>query len=167
MFTGLSDPSLWVAVAFFGFVALLIRYKVPSKMIAALDDRADQIRRELEEARQLREDAQSLLADYQRKQRDATIEAEEIITLAKKEAEALAEETEAKLAEQLERRTRQAEDKIARAELQAINEVQAVAAELSIKAAEQILREKVTGSKADSLVEKAIAAIPDHFSAQQ
>ncbi len=163
MFTGLADPSLWVAVSFFGFVALLIYYKVPAKMAAALDDRADQIRAELEEAKQLREDAQGVLADYQRKQRDAALEAEEIITQAKKEAEALAVETEEKLTEQLERRTRQAEEKIARAELQAINEVQTMAAEMSVRAAETILQNRVTGKKADSLVDEAIKSIPGSF----
>lgn len=163
MFTGLADPSLWVAVAFFGFVALLVRYKVPAKMAAALDDRADQIKVELDAAKQLREDAQVVLAEYQRKQRDAVTEAEEIITQAKKEAEALAVETEEKLSEQLERRTKQAEEKIARAEMQAINEVQTTAAELSIKAAEQIMRNSVTGSKADNLIDEAIEAISGNF----
>ncbi len=163
MFTGLADPALWVAVAFFGFVALLIHYKVPAKMAAALDDRADQIKSELDEAKKLREDAQTLLAEYQRKQRDAEAEAEEIIIQAQKEADALAVETEEKLAEQLERRTRQAEEKIARAEQQAINEVQSTAAEMSIKAAEHIMRKSVTGKKADGLIEEAIEAISGNF----
>jgi F-type H+-transporting ATPase subunit b len=163
MFTGLADPSLWVAVAFFGFVGLLVHYKIPGKMIAALDDRADQIKSELDEAQKLREDAQTVLAEYQRKQRDAVQEAEEIITLAKKEAETLAVETEQKLTEQLERRTQQAEEKIARAELQAINEVQSLAAEMSVKAAEQILRKSVTGKKADNLIDDAIKAISGNF----
>ncbi|MCP4935692.1 MAG: F0F1 ATP synthase subunit B [bacterium] len=163
MFTGLADPSLWVAIAFFGFVALLVYYKVPAKITEALDDRADQIKAELDEAIKLREDAQNVLADYQRKQRDAQKEAEEIITQAKKEAESLAIETEQKLTEQLERRTQQAEEKIARAELQAINEVQTMAAEMSVQAAEHIMRKSVTGDKADSLIDEAIGAISGNF----
>ena len=163
MFTGLADPSLWVAVSFFGFVALLVYYKVPAKIAGALDDRADQIKAELDEAKKLREDAQSVLAEYQRKQRDAQKEAEEIITQAKKEAEALAVETEQKLSEQLERRTQQAEDKIARAEIQAINEVQKMAAEMSVQAADHILRDSVSGDKANDLIKDAIGAISGNF----
>ncbi len=163
MFTDLADPSLWVAVAFFGFVALLIYKKVPAMLAASLDERAARIRSELEEAKKLREDAQAVLADYQRKQRDAEIEAEEIVTQAKKEAEALAAETEKKLAEQLERRTRQAEEKIARARTQAINEVRTAATDLSIMAAGQILHKNVTGSVADRLIDETIDSISENF----
>ena len=168
MFTGsLADPALWVAVAFWGFVAVLLYKKVPAAITTALDHRADQIKKDLEEARKLREDAQNVLADYQRKQREAEKEAEEIILQAQKEAELLGVETEQKLAEQLERRTRQAEEKIARAEHQAISEVQATAAKLSIKAAEHILRNNMSANEADPLISDAIKAIPANFSRNQ
>ena len=66
-----NDPLFWVLVAFLAFVGLLIYYRVPTSVGKMLDDRADVIRKELDEARRLREDAQSLLADYQRKAREA------------------------------------------------------------------------------------------------
>lgn len=164
MFTGLADPALWVAVAFFGFVAILLWKKVPAVLASTLDDRADQIRSELDEAKKLREDAQIVLADYQRKQREAETEAEEIIRQAQKEAEILASETEQKLAEQLERRTRQAEEKIKRAEQQAVSDVQRTAAQLSITAAENILRNNGSGDNSDRLIEETLKAIPENFS---
>ncbi len=164
MFTGLADPALWVAVAFFGFVGVLIWKKVPALITNSLDGRADQIRSELDEAKKLRVDAQLVLADYQRKQREAETEAEEIIKQAQKEAEILAVETEQKLAEQLERRTKQAEEKIARAEQQAISDVQRTAAQISITAAEHILRNNVSGKKSDGLIEETLKAIPENFS---
>ncbi|MCF6198578.1 MAG: F0F1 ATP synthase subunit B [Hyphomicrobiaceae bacterium] len=164
MFTGLADPAVWVAVAFFGFVGILLWKKIPAAIASALDDRADQIRSELDEAKKLREDAQIVLADYQRKQREAETEAEEIIKQAQKEAEILASETEQKLAEQLERRTRQAEEKIARAEQQAISDVQRTAAQLSITAAENILRNNGSGDNSDRLIKETLKAIPENFS---
>jgi len=164
MFTGLADPALWVAVAFFGFVAILLWKKVPAVLASTLDDRADQIRSELDEAKKLREDAQIVLADYQRKQREAETEAEEIIRQAQKEAEILASETEQKLAEQLERRTRQAEEKIKRAEQQAVSDVQRTAAQLSITAAKNILRNNGSGDNSDRLIEETLKAIPENFS---
>ena len=163
MFAGLKDPALWVALAFWGFVAILMIKRVPGALAGALDDRADQIRQELEEARKLRQEAQILKADYERKKHEAEAEAEEIILLAQKEAEILATETEEKLAEQLERRTRQAEDKIARAEQQAISEVQRTATALSIKAAKHLLRNGAVQSDNNSLVEEAIRTIPQNF----
>jgi len=164
MFTGLADPALWVAVAFFGFVGILLWKKVPAAIASALDARAEQIKSELDEAKKLREDAQIVLADYQRKQREAEKEAEEIIKQAQKEAEILASETEQKLTEQLERRTRQAEEKIERAEHQAVSDVQRAAAQLSITAAENILRNTTSKDMSDRLVKETLEAIPENFS---
>lgn len=152
----LSTPEFWVAVSFFGFVLLIVYFKVPGQMGALLDDRADKIRNELDEARRLREEAQSMLAEFERKQRDAQKEAESIITLAKQEAEALAKETREKLKDSLERRGQMAEDKIARAEEQALSEVRSVAVNVAIAAAEQIIEKKMTPAASKRLVDQSI-----------
>ena len=104
--------EFWVAVAFFAFLLIVLYYKVPALIAKLLDERADAIRKEIDEARRLREDAQKLLADYQQKHRSAGQEAEAIIEEARREAEAFAQETRATLKDTLERRTKLAEDKI-------------------------------------------------------
>lgn len=152
----LSTPEFWVAVSFVGFVLLIMYFKVPGKMGALLDDRADKIRNELDEARRLREEAQAMLAEFERKQRDAQKEAESIITLAKQEAEALAKETREKLKDSLERRGKIAEEKIARAEEQALSEVRSVAVNVAIAAAEQIIESKMTPAASKKLVDQSI-----------
>jgi F-type H+-transporting ATPase subunit b len=148
--------EFWVAVAFGVFLLILLYYKVPQMLTRALDDRAESIRKELDEARRLREEAQGLLADYQRKHRDAGKEAEAIVEHAKREAEAFARESRSSLKETLERRTRMAEDKIARAEAQAIDEVRTAAVDRAIAAAETILREKAQGSSGAALIDQGI-----------
>ena len=110
-----SDPVFWVMIAFFAFFALLVYYKVPGTVGKVLDARAEAIRHELDEARRLRDEAQSLLNDYQRKSRQAEEEAKSIIEQARRESEALAAETRKSLTESVERRTRLADEKIARA----------------------------------------------------
>ena len=152
----LSTPEFWVAVSFVGFVLLIMYFKVPAQMGAMLDDRADKIRNELDEARRLREEAQAMLAEFERKQRDAQKEAESIITLAKQEAEALAKETREKLKDSLERRGKIAEEKIARAEEQAVSEVRTVAVNVAIAAAEQIIESKMTPAASKKLVDQSI-----------
>lgn len=152
----MSAPEFWVAVSFAGFVLVIFHYKVPGKIGELLDKRADQIRNELDEARRLREEAQAMLAEFERKQRDAEKEAESIITLARQEAETLAKETREKLTDSLERRTRIAEDKIARAEEQAVNEVRTVAVNVAIAAAEQIIESKMTPAASKKLVDESI-----------
>jgi F-type H+-transporting ATPase subunit b len=148
--------EFWVAVAFVAFLVILLYYKVPKLIAKALDDRAEAIRKELDEARRLRQEAQDLLADYQNKHRNVGQEAEGIVEQARREAEAFAHETRAALKDSLERRTKIAEEKIARAEAQAVDEVRATAVEVALAAAEKILREKVAGGSGASLIDQSI-----------
>jgi F-type H+-transporting ATPase subunit b len=155
----LRTAEFWVFVAFVAFWLILAYYKVPALLARALDERAAGIRRELDEARRLREEAQALLADYQRKHRNAGQEAEAIVEQARREAEAFAAETRRSLAETVERRRRQAEDKIARAEAQAVEDVRAAAVDMAIAAAEKILREKSAGAGGAALIDESIKTL--------
>jgi MoxR-like ATPase len=89
----LQMAEFWVGIAFGAFVLILLYYRVPALIARTLDDRAAAIRKELDEARRLREEAQNLLADYQRRHRNAGQEAETIVEQARHEAEAFAAET--------------------------------------------------------------------------
>jgi F-type H+-transporting ATPase subunit b len=155
----LRTAEFWVAVSFVGFFLILLYYKVPGLIAKALDDRADAIRKELDEARRLREEAQNLLTDYQKKHRNAGQEADAIVEQARREAQLYAEETRTALAETLERRTKQAEDKIARAEAQAVDDVRAAAVDMAIAAAEKVLREKAAGAAGAALIDDTIRGL--------
>lgn len=150
------DTSFWTLVAFLAFFAILFYYKVPAAITKSLDARADAIRKELDDARRMREEAQQLLTDYQRRAREAEEEAAEIIAQAKREAETLAAQTRKALAETLERRTRTAEDKIARAEAQALSEVRSAAVDVAIATAEKIMKGHLAGTEANALIESSI-----------
>jgi F-type H+-transporting ATPase subunit b len=151
--------EFWVAVSFVAFLIVLLYYKVPAMLAKALDDRAAAIRSELDEARRLREEAQALLADYQRKHRNAGQEAEAIVEQARREAEAFAIETRQSLAETVKRRSRQAEERIARAEAEAVDEVRAAAVDMAIAAAEKILREQAAGTAGAQLIDESIRGL--------
>jgi F-type H+-transporting ATPase subunit b len=151
-----NDPLFWVLVAFLVFLGLLLYYRVPSIVGKALDERAEAIRRELDEARKLREEAQGLLADYQRKAREAETEARSIIEQAKREAEALAADSRKALTESLERRSKLAEEKIARAESQALSEVRATAVETALAAAHELLKTRAGGATGEALISQSI-----------
>lgn len=153
------QPENWVAISFLLFVGLLVYLKVPAIIARMLDERSAKIARELAEARKLREEAQSLLASYQKKRVDAEKDAADIIEQARKEAEAYTAEAGRKLAETLERRTKQAEQKIAQAEAAAIKEVRTVATDIAVAAAGQLLGDAVKGAKGDGLIADSIAAV--------
>ncbi|MEQ8747192.1 ATP F0F1 synthase subunit B [Pyruvatibacter sp.] len=151
-----SDSSFITAISFFGFVGLLLYFGVAGRITSALDARADAIKTELEEARKLREEAQALLAQYQRKQRDAEEEAQEIVSQARHEAERLAAETKVKLDEQVARRTALAEQKIAMAESQAMKDVRDAATEVAIAAAAKVLAETSDDARQDALINDSL-----------
>ncbi|MBH0238157.1 F0F1 ATP synthase subunit B family protein [Methylobrevis albus] len=154
-----SLASLWAFIALIGFLGILFVKRVHTSAAETLDARAARIARELDEARRLREEAQSLLSEYQRKAREAGREAEDIISNAKSEALRLTAEAETSLAELIERRTKAVETKIGQAETQAIAEIRALAADVAVAAAGKILTEKVKGPVADALVSKGIADV--------
>ena len=152
-----ATAEFWILACLVAFFAILGYFKVHRTITASLDKRAADIAAELDEARRLREEAQQLLASYQRKQREAMKEAEDIISQAKAEAEQLAKETRANMEAQVERRTKLAEDKIAQAETQAVNDVRSAAAEVAIGAARRVIAQKVDAGADAKLIEKSIA----------
>jgi len=151
--------ELWVAVAFLVFVGIVLYAGAHKTIASALDSRSSRIAAELDEARRLKEEAQKLVAEFKRKQREAEAEAESIVTAAKAEAERLAAEAKAKIEDFVSRRTRMAEEKIAQAEHQAIADVKAIAADAATRAAEGLLAAGAVGSTADRLISSAISDV--------
>ncbi|MFO1171065.1 MAG: F0F1 ATP synthase subunit B [Hyphomicrobiaceae bacterium] len=152
----LHTAEFWVFIAFVVFFAIILWKGVPAVIGKALDARAEAIRKDLEDARKLKDEAEKLLADYERRRKAAASEAEAIVAQAKSEATALATETRNSLKESLERRTKLAEDKIARAEAQAAADVRAAAVEAAVSAAERLMGTKLDAAKAGSLVDQSI-----------
>lgn len=152
-----ADPTFWVAVAFIIFVALAIKpLGVHRQMFAALDKRGQRIGKEIEEAEALREEAQKLLADYKRKQRDAVKEAEEIVAHAKAEAGRLREQAQKDLEASLQRREQAAMEKIAQAEAQALQEIRNQAVDVALAATARLISDNLDQAKSASLVDEAI-----------
>ena len=138
--------EFWVLVPLLIFFAI-VAWKGGFKAIgAALDNRAEAIREELDEARRLREEAQALLASYQRKQAEAEEQAAEIVERARRDAEAMATRARAELSERLQRRAAQAESKIANAEAQALAEVQSRAADMAVDAATALIGSELSAA---------------------
>ncbi len=153
----LYDPASWVAIASILFVALIIYLKVPGMVTDALDRRAREIADELDGARKLRDEAQALLASYQRRTAHAEQEIEEIVELARAEAVQMSKEMQASLKAQAERRRKLAEEKIAHAEALAIQEVRAAAVDAAVGAARTLIAERLSAEKARELVNQSIS----------
>ena len=153
-------------IAFLGlvlFFALLVYLKVPAIVMGMLDQRSQSIAKELHEARRLREEAEKLLADYQAKRAAAEAEAKAIVDTAKEQAALVAEETRANMIAAMQRREKQAEDRIAAAGSKASDEVRAAAADAAIAAAERMLRERMNDSAQAALVQEGAADLKRKF----
>jgi F-type H+-transporting ATPase subunit b len=153
------NAEFWVAVAFIIFVALMFYMGLHRNILDALDQRSARIKAELDEALRLKEEAQKLLAEYQRRHGEAEREAEAIIATARIEAERAAGEAKAKMEELVARRTKMAETKIAQAEAQALAEVRAAAADAAVAAASTILTDSTKGKVAEDLIARGIRDI--------
>jgi F-type H+-transporting ATPase subunit b len=153
------EPEFWVAVSFFIFIGVLVYFGVHMKVVSALDARALLISKELEEARRLREEAENVLADYRRKLGDVVTEVDNITALATTEAKTLAAETRQSLKEYFDRRIKLAEEKIARAEMEAVREFRSDAVDAAIAAAQNLIAAKLTPDRAKKLVSESIKAL--------
>ncbi len=158
-FYSLSNTDFIVAISFFLFVGVLIKFKVPSILTGLLDKRAEGIQSELDEARALREEAQSLLASYERKQLEVQEQADRIVAAAKENAKEAAEQAKADLAASIERRVQNAADQIASAEASAVKKVRDEAITIAVKAAGAVVAKEMSAAQAGSLIDDAIQVV--------
>jgi F-type H+-transporting ATPase subunit b len=153
------DATFWAFVALIIFLGIVFYMKVPGMIGSSLDERANKIRNELDEARRLREEAQQLLAEYQRKRKEAEQEAGDIVAAAKREADQLVVEAQKKTEEYVARRTALAEQKIGQAERDAVNEVRASAVDIAIEAARKLLGDKVDAKTGTELFKSSLQEV--------
>lgn len=154
-----AEPEFWLAIAFVIFIALMAK-PLGSKIGAALDSRANAIAREIAEAEKLRDEAQALLASYQRKSREALKEAEQILANAEAEARRIREDAAAQLEASLKRREQLALDKIAQAEARAVEDVRNAAVDVALAATRELIEKNLDTDKSQALVEDAIKDLP-------
>ena len=155
-FLSLSNTNFVVLVSFLLFVGVLLYLKVPSLLGGMLDKRAKGIEAELDEARALREEAQTLLAGYERKQKEVQDQADRIVAHAKEEAKVAAEQAKQDLKASIARRLAAAEDQIASAESAALKEVRDRAIVIAVGAAKDVIAKQMTAADANKLIDSAI-----------
>ncbi|WP_308915980.1 F0F1 ATP synthase subunit B [Jannaschia sp. LMIT008] len=158
-FFSLANTDFIVTIGFLIFLGILFYFKVPGKLMGLLDDRSKGIQSDLDEARAIREEAQSLLASYERKTREARDQADEIVANAKAEAQAAGEQAKADLAANVERRLAAAEDQIKSARNAAVREVRDRAISVATAVAAEVVAGSMTPEKADAMIDRSIDTV--------
>ena len=160
-FFSLNNTDFVVSIAFILFIGVLLYLRVPSLVMTMLDKRADDIRAELDTVRALREEAQGILADYERKQKEAQIKAENIITTAQEEAKHAAQKAEQDLKISIARRLKAADEQIDSARAAAIKELRDHAALIATQVAGDIIKKDLSPAQSNVLVQNAIKELAD------
>jgi len=158
-----QDAHFWVSVALVVFLIILWRAKVPAMVTNALDGARAKVRAQLDEAMQLREEAQAMLAQAHAQRLETERAAAEMLAAAEADAARMRVEAERALEEDIARRRQLAEQKIALAESQATADVKAAAAELAAQTAETILAARLVGAVSDPLIDQGLARLAERF----
>ncbi len=158
-FLSLSNTDFVVLIAFIIFIGVIVYFKVPGMITGLLDKRAEGIQSELDEARSLREEAQTLLASYERKQKEMQEQADKIVAAAKQEAASAAEQAKEDLKVSIARRMAAAEDQIASAEASAVREVRDQAITVAVAAAREVVAKDMSATDGNALIDAAISEV--------
>ncbi|MBS1301105.1 F0F1 ATP synthase subunit B [Loktanella sp. SALINAS62] len=158
-FVSLANTDFVVLLAFILFVAVLLYYKVPGKISGMLDKRAQGIQSDLDEARALREEAQTLLASYERKQKEMQEQADRIVANARQEAERSAQMAKDEIAANIDRRLAGAEDQLAAARADAIRDVRDQAITVAVAAARDVVAKNMDAARTNALIDESIETV--------
>ena len=158
-FVSLRNTDFVVTLGFLVFVGILIYYRVPGMIGGLLDKRAETIRDELAQSRALRDEAQKLLASYEKKSREVAAQADRIVTEARDEAQRAAAQAKDDIRTTVARRLASAQDKIASAEQAAVRQVRDSAVTLAVGLAQDILAADMSAARANALIEDSIAQV--------
>ena len=162
-FFSLANTNFVVLLAFILFVGILLYAKVSARLTSALDARAVQIRADLDEAKALREEAQTILASYERKQKDVQAQADRIVATAREEAMTAAVGAKEELKASITRRLAAAEDRIASAETAALRAVREQAVSVAVAAAGDLLAKQMTAEGAGAMIEASIKEVGERL----
>lgn len=156
---GVLTSTVWVSIAMIALILVMIRIGVPGMIAGMLDSGIADIRRQLDEARALRAEAEALRREYAEKIANAEKDAAAMLAHARSEAEAIVAKAESDAATMIARRERMAEDKIAAAQRGAIADLRAKAADAAAKAARSLIAARHGAAADKTLVDEAISSI--------
>ena len=145
------DATFWVAVSFVLFVGVLIYFKVPQKVFTTLDESIKKIKKDIEEAENLKEEAKNILSDYESRLDKSKVEIDLMIKNAQKESETNIIKINDQFHKIFENRKKMAEEKIKQMKLQATKDIKNYSVEVAIIALEKIIKNSIDKKKLDKI----------------
>ncbi|HLY04479.1 MAG TPA: hypothetical protein VKR31_01915 [Rhizomicrobium sp.] len=156
----LKETDFWEWLGLIAVIAIFLYQRVPAFIASALDRRAAAIAKELESVKRLREEAETVLINYRERAESAGKEAATILDETRAETDRFTQEARAQMQAQIERRARQAQERIAQAEANAMAEIRALAADAAVAAAQKLIAARLGEQKAAALITESINELP-------
>ena len=156
----LKEPDFWEWLGLLTVIAVFLYMRAPATIARALDRRAEAIAKELESVKRLREEAETVLINYRERAESAEHEAATILNETRAETDRFTAEARTQMQAQIERRARQAQERIAQAEANAMAEIRALAADAAVAAAQKLIAARLGEQKAASLISQSINELP-------
>ena len=150
------DANFWVAVSFFIFLGVLVYLKIPQKINNSLNNRINEIKKELDESDKLKEEAKILFADYENKIDKSKKETKEIIDSAKKESEKTIIEKTKKFHQIIEERKKNNEQKIFQMKENALKDIKNISVKISMETVENLIKNSIDKNKLEKIYDDSL-----------
>jgi F-type H+-transporting ATPase subunit b len=149
---------IWTIVCF--LITFFVLKKVAfGRIQAAIDDRRERIQSAVDEADRARAEARSLVEEHRQLIGQAKTQSEEILSEARRVADAQRERVREETEEDRQRRLEETRRQIEQATQQALGQIRDEVGKLSLAAAEKITRKSLTGADQQRLIDEALAEI--------
>ena len=150
------DATFWVAISFFIFFGVLIYLKVPQKINITITNQINEIKKELDNAEKLKEEAKNLLSDYENNIDKSIKESKEIIDIAKKENEKIIIEKTKKFHQIIEERKKNNEQKIFQMKENALKDIKNISVKISIETVENLIKNSIDKNKLEKIYDNSL-----------
>jgi F-type H+-transporting ATPase subunit b len=150
------DATFWVAISFFIFLGVLIYFKIPQKIIGALNESINSIKNEVNNAETLKEESKNILSEYEKKISNAKNEVKQMIDVATEEADKSVLKANEEFHIQMENRKRNTEDRIKQMKNQALKDVKNASVKISVQAVEVLLKNSLDKNKLNKIFTSSI-----------
>ena len=150
------DATFWVMISFFLFIGLLIYFQIPQKIKKTLDESISNIKNQIDEADNLKEDAKNILTEHEKKISNSKAEVKSMITKAGDEAEKNIIKTNQDFHNIMENRKRNAEERIKQLKNQALKDIKNTSVKIAIESVEKLLKNSLDKSKLDKIYMSSI-----------
>ena len=150
------DATFWVMISFFGFIGLLIYFKIPQKIKQALDENINNIKSQIDEANKLKEDAKNILTEHEKKISNSKSEVKQMLSKANEEAEKNVIKTNQDFHNLMEAKKKNAEERIKQLKNQSLKDIKNASVKIAIESVEKLIKNSLDKSKLDKIYSSSV-----------